>query len=404
MAPRRIRVGIAGLGAAGRAFVAPLRRHAGFEWVAAADPSDAVRDAAARDDGVAAYAGFDELLAHPGLDALCIATPTPLHAAQARAAAAAGLHLLLEKPMAVTLDDARGVAEAAERAGIALVLGHSHSHDLPIRRMHDLIASGDLGPVRMAQHWCFSDWMRRPRRPDELDVAQGGGVTLRQGSHQFDVLRLLCGGRARSVRAQAFDWDASRRGIGAHSAFIVFEGGAAATAVYNGYGGFSTMDLTFDISEWGFHQPPGARPTLPGAALTPQQELAAKQARARGAIPDAAPFQSMFGLALVSCERGDIRQSPTGLLVYSPGGQREIVLPNDRSPRDLVLDAWCDAIRGSAPALHDGRWGLANLELCLAALASSASGSEVLLHKQVAVPAARGAAGPGDSHGLLPPP
>ena len=363
-----IRVGIAGLGAAGRAFIAPLKKHVAFEWVAMADPDAAVRDAARREDGVAAYEGFDALLAHPGLDAICIATPTPLHAAQACAAAAAGLHVLLEKPMALDLAGARAVVAAAEHHGIALVVGHSHSFDAPMRAMRELIQSDELGSVRMAQHWCFSDWMRRPRRADELDSALGGGVTLRQGSHQFDVLRLLCGGRARSVRARVFDWDAARRGVGAHSVWIDFEDGASATAVYNGYGGFSTQDLCFDISEWGLHQPPGQRP--------PPQ---------RGAIPAAAPFQPMFGLALVSCERGDIRQSPQGLLVSTPAGQCEITLPTQRSPRELVLDEWLETIDGKAEALHDGRWGLANLELCLAAMQSSRTSREVALHEQVPV-------------------
>ena len=367
------RVGIAGLGAAGRAFIAPLQKHPGFEFIAAADPVPEVREAAAREHGVAVYDSFEALLAHPDLEAVCITTPTPLHAAQACAAAGAGLHVLLEKPMAVDLPGARAVVEAAERTGIALVLGHSHSHDLPMRRLRALIASGELGAVRMAHHWCFSDWMHRPRHADELDDAQGGGVTLRQGSHQFDVLRLLCGGRARSVRARCFDWDATRRGTGAHSVFIDFEDGAAATAVYNGYGGFSTMDLCFDISEWGLHQPSGHRPQ-----------------GQRGGIPAAAPFQPFFGLALVSCERGDIRQSPQGLRVYSAGGEREIVLPVGSSPRDLVLAEWFDAITGAAPPLHDGRWGLANLELCLAALESSRLMREITLHEQVAVRDAQG--------------
>jgi phthalate 4,5-cis-dihydrodiol dehydrogenase len=360
------RVGIAGLGAAGSAFIAPLHKHPGFEWVAVADTVPAVRDAAQRDHGVAVYASFEALLEHPGLDAVLITTPTPLHAEQACAAAGAGLHVLLEKPMAVDMASARRVVDVAERAGIALVLGHSHSFDAPMRAMRKLIVSGELGPVRMVQHWCFSDWMRRPRQSAELDAAQGGGVTLRQGSHQFDVLRLLCGGMARSVRARVFDWDATQRGIGAHQAFIDFDGDVGATAVYNGYGGFSTQDLCFDISEWGLHQPPGQRP--------PPQ---------RGAIPAAAPFQPMFGLVLVSCERGDIRQSAQGLLVHTPGGAREVAVPLTASPRELVLQEWFDAIEGKARALHDGRWGLANLELCLAVMESSRSAREVTLHEQV---------------------
>ena len=299
--------------------------------------------------------------------------------------AAAGQHVLVEKPMAVDLADARAMVDAAACAGVVLLVGHAHGYDEPIAAMRSVIDSGELGAVGMVNTWCFSDWVQRPRRPDELDVAQGGGVTFRQGSHQFDILRLLCGGRARSVRAKAFDWNRERPTVGAHIAFIDFEDGPAATAVYNGYGGFSSMDLCFDISEWGLHQPPHQRPRLPrpGSAA---DELQAKRERARGAIPAAAPHAPFFGLTLVSCERGDIRQAPNGLRIHTPDGTRELPLPLQRSPRERVLDEWHAAITGAAPALHCGRWGLANLELCVAALQSSRTASEVRLHEQVPLP------------------
>jgi phthalate 4,5-cis-dihydrodiol dehydrogenase len=148
------------------------------------------------------------------------------------------------------------------------------------------------------------------------------------------------------------------------------------------------MDLGFNVSEWGFMQPPESRAPVhrPSSAVTPEDELRAKQARAKNAIPGSAPYQPFFGLTLVSCERGDIRQSPRGLYVYSDQGQTEIELPADRSPRDLVIAEFHDAITGKAPALHDGRWGLANLEVCNAAIASSVSGQDVVLNEQVPVP------------------
>jgi len=124
-------------------------------------------------------------------------------------------------------------------------------------------------------------------------------------------------------------------------------------------------------------------------AATPSSAdiLRAKQERARKAIPSNAPHQPFFGLTLVSCEQGDIRQSPQGLYMYADGERSEIALPTHRSPRDLVVSEFHDAVRGIAPALHDGRWGLANLEVCAAAIESSAHGREVRLQHQVAVPA-----------------
>jgi phthalate 4,5-cis-dihydrodiol dehydrogenase len=381
-----IRVGIAGMGAAGLAFVPALKASAGFEWVALAEPQPDLRQNCVRQYGLPAYATLDEMLAHPALDAVLIATPTALHAINARQVAQAGKHVLVEKPMAVSLDEATSMIAAAEHHGVALVVGHSHSHDAPIREMRAVIDSGELGQVRMVHTWCYTDWMQRPRRSDELDVAQGGGVTYRQGAHQFDILRLLCGGLARRVRARTFDWDPQRHSVGAHTVWIDFANGAVATAVYNGYGGFSSMDLCHDISEWGLHLPPSARqaPQALPANASPDEILRAKQRRAGTAIARHAPHQPFFGLTLVSCERGDIRQSPQGLNIYSQDGMREMVLPRERSPRDLVLEEWRGAISGVASPVHDGRWGMANLEICIAAHTSSSLGTEIDLAHQCA--------------------
>ena len=152
-----IRVGLAGLGAAGLAFVPALKAHSGFHWVACAEPVDALRVQAQRDEGVAAYATLPELLAHPGLDAVIVATPTPLHAPQVLQVTAAGRHVLVEKPMAVDLADARAMVDAAARAGVVLLEGHAHGYDEPIAAMRSVIDSGELGAVGMVNTWCFSD-------------------------------------------------------------------------------------------------------------------------------------------------------------------------------------------------------------------------------------------------------
>lgn len=387
--PRPLRIGMLGMGNAGLAFVPALAKHPQFELAAFVEPHDGARAAAQARYCVPGHPTLAHLLADgPSLDAVCIASPTEHHATQALQAMAAGLHVLVEKPMAIALDDAISMVQAARERGVVLLVGHSHSYDLPIRKMHEVIASGRLGAVRMAHNWCFTDWIYRPRRPDELDARQGGGVTLRQGSHQFDILRLLCGGQVRRVRARAFDLDPQRRAIGAHCVYLDFENGAVATAVYNGYGGFQTTEIVGGLSEWGFPAPEQGWRVHRRDGDSPRDavaELQAKQARAGKVIPDQAPFHPFFGITLVSCEGGDIRQSPQGLHVYDRDGLEEIRFPTDRSPRDLVLDEWCDAIRGRASAVHDGLWGLANLEVCLAALESSEQSIEVALNHQRSV-------------------
>jgi len=383
-----IRIGVAGIGAAGRAFLPAIRGHAAFQLAAIAEPVAETREAVARETGALGFADLPSMLAGAGIDAVYIATPTELHPQHAALAFAAKKHVLTEKPMAVRLDQAEAMVADAARAGVVLLCGHSHSFDRPIQAMREIVASGRLGRVRMINTWNFTDWMYRPRRPDELEIGQGGGVTFRQGSHQFDIIRLLGGGLVRSVRATTFDWDPARRSIGAHVVALQFQDGAAATAVYNGYGHFSTMELIADVSEWGFVEPLAKRaPVRRGSAgLSPADELEAKRRRAVHAIPASAPHQPHFGLTLVSCERGDIRQSPDGLYVYAEAGREEIAVPTDKSPRDLVLDEFAAAISGRVKPIHDGRWGLANLEVCLAAIESSRTGTDIELRHQVAIP------------------
>ena len=375
------------MGAAGWAFLPAIRKSREFELAAVAEPVAEVREAVAAETGVAAHPDLPSMLRDAELDAVYIATPTELHPEHVALACAANKHVLTEKPMAIRVDDAQAMVDAAARAGVVLQVGHSHTYDLPIARMREIVASGALGRVKMIHTWNFTDWMARPRRPAEFDIAQGGGVTYRQGAHQIDILRLIGGGLVKSVRAATFDWDERRRSIGAHTIVLSFADGAVATAVYNGYGHLPGTELTAGVGEWGAPESE-KKSSQPPVKLTLEQELAAKRRRARNAIPADAPHQPHFGLTVVSCEQGDIRQSPDGLLVYSGNGRQEIALSKEQSPRDLVLEEFARAIAGK-PTTHSGRWGLANLEVCTAAIESSRSGHEIELKHQV--PVANGA-------------
>ena len=390
--PQRLRLGLVGLGTAGRAFLPAVLAHDRFKLAAVAEPNEEARSEICRQTGVGGFESLPAMLTGCDLDAIYVGTPTELHGEHVMLACAAGKHVLTEKPMSTSLDGAQAIVAAAERARVLLLVGHSHSYDLPVKTMRDIIARGELGRLRMIQTWCFSDWIYRPRRLDELNPELGGSVIYRQGAHQFDIIRLLGGGLLKSVRAAAFDWDPARRSIGAHVAWLQFADGAAATAVYNGYGHMSSAELCFNIGEWGLPQGRQERVAIPRTrAPRSDDEVEAKRKRAKNAIPAAAPFQPFFGLTIVSCDRGDIRQSPHGLYLYTENGREEIVLPADCNPRSLVLDEFADAILGEAPAVHDGRWGLATLEVCAAVLSSSRSGREVALTRQVAAPTAAAA-------------
>jgi phthalate 4,5-cis-dihydrodiol dehydrogenase len=383
-----LRLGIVGMGAASRQLLPAVDKQPEIRVTAICDPLASVRETMAAKYAARPLADLDELLASDDVDAVYIATPTDLHAAQVVAAAGAGKHVLCEKPMATTLAEATAMIEAADRNGVVFQVGHSHSYDEPYRAMRAVIASGKLGRVRQLHNMYYSDWVYRPRRPEELDATLGGGITFRQGAHQFDILRLLGGGRVKSVRAQTFDWDPDRPVIGAHSVFLTFEDGVVATAIYNGYGAFMSSEITYDAGEVGYPQdvaPGSTRATM--KAATPESEAQAKLTRAaKPAEAVLAPNQPFFGWTIASCEGGDIRQSATGLYVYTERGREEVPLRLDRTTREPVLDEFLDVIGGKRAPLHDGKWARANLELCVATIASSTSGREVELTHQTGLP------------------
>jgi phthalate 4,5-cis-dihydrodiol dehydrogenase len=388
-----LRVGIAGLGQAGAMLVPAVLRHPHAAITAVADLRPDVRDAFVRDVPAQAYADIEALCAGADVDLVYIATPTELHAQHALLAAAHGKHVIVEKPMALSLADAAAMIAAAERHGVHLIVGHSQSFEPPIRAMRDVVREGALGRLQMLHTWYYTDWLYRPRTAAELDSARGGGVVFRQGAHQADLLRWIGGGLVRSVRAATGAWDSARPTEGAHVLFLDFEDGAVATAVFSGYDHFRSTELTFGIDERGGEVAPGqharARVALrqagnPAAEAELKRALGYGQGRPASAGAPAQP--SFYGLTIVSCERGDIRQSANGLYVYGDDARWEIALPPDQTGRDLLLaEAYEAVMRGRAPS-HDGRWGMANLEVCLAALESPRTRTEVRLAHQVPTP------------------
>ena len=94
--------------------------------------------------------------------------------------------------------------------------------------------------------------------------------------------------------------------------------------------------------------------------------------------------QPFFGFTLVSCERGDIRQTPDGLFVYGETEKREISLPLGRRGREAEVEELYDGVVDNRRVFHDGRWGEATLEVCLAILESARERKEIFLSHQVA--------------------
>ncbi len=160
-----------------------------------------------------------------------------------------------------------------------------------------------------------------------------------QAAHQVDIVRLLGGGRVKTVRAATGAWDAARPTEGAYSALLTFENGAFASLTYGGYGHFDSDEFSGWIGEMGQAKQPYAR--KPQGFASAADEAAFKNARNYGGAsyqPPAAQdlAHQHFGTIIVSCERADLRPMPNGVMIYQNGTARLDPLPAPAVPRAEV--------------------------------------------------------------------
>jgi phthalate 4,5-cis-dihydrodiol dehydrogenase len=367
-----LKVGVAGLGTAAKLILPAFARVEGVRLAAAADLRSEAREGFAKAYGVPAYGSVEELCGVPELDAVWIETPNRFHAEHAICAMERGKHVICAKPLATTLEECGRMIAAARGAGVRLMVAHSKVFDAPVRAMAELVRSGRLGAVIQIDSWLFNDWLRRPRLESELDESVGEGFILRQAPHLVDITTLIAGVRAVNVRAMAGRWDPALPTEGNCAALIGLEGGAFANLSMNGYGYFDGSELTFGIGVFGETKERKAPRPRCGPLAAEKKYAAAVPERAQGA---AQPF---FGLTIVSCERGVIRQSPQGLLVYTDAGCEEILVPANPGRAAELLELR-DALREGRDVFPDGEWGKQNLEICLAILQSARNGKDVKL-------------------------
>lgn len=387
-----MKVGVAGLGAGAIQVVAAMEDAPYVNLMAAADIRPNALEAFAHRYGGRGYGSVEELCQDPDVEVVWISTPNQYHCEHTLIAARHGKHVVVEKPMAVTLKEAGQMVEEVDRYGVKLLCGHTASLMAGFRSMRRLITSGRIGTVQAINCWSYVDWLFRPRMPQEIDMAIGGGVPYRQGPHQFDVVRLMGGGMVRSVRGSVRGWMPFRPSPGYYSAFLEFEDGLPATVVKNAYGYFMTAEFVPWAGRTGI---PEANRLLRKALRAGEQvdetdrkeairfgsgrEARELQARDR---PARTGYQPDAGIVVVSCEKGDIRQAPNGLFLYDDDGQHDVPVAGVHDERMAELDEMYDAIAEDRPVHHDGRWGLATLEVILAMMESSREGREVRLSHQ----------------------
>ena len=232
----KVGFGIIGSGFMGRTWAEVTANHAiGTRLVAVAGGRRA--PALATDYGVPLEASLEALLARDDVEAVVLATPPAGHLEQARQVAATGRHVLIEKPMAQTVEECREIVTACAAAGVRLgVVSHHRFRTVP-RAAYDAIARGDIGPVRMVSTISAEvGWWDLAARGDEwkLDPRQQTAYAS-WAAHACDLIRWLTGSEAVRVSAQITNYSGTPPEVGQSAMVLYTMASGALVSVWMSY-------------------------------------------------------------------------------------------------------------------------------------------------------------------------
>ena len=180
-----------------------IRAQAGSRVVAVYSRSAQRGQDYARRHGIdRSYDTLAGLLADPAVDAVYVSTTNDRHHAETMAAVQAGRHVLCEKPLALSVRDARAMVDAASHAGVVLATNHGRRNDPAMRAARDLVRAGRLGSP-LAARTCTAFLLPEQLRRWRLGHASGGGVALDLLVHDVDTLRFVLDDDVLSVQASS---------------------------------------------------------------------------------------------------------------------------------------------------------------------------------------------------------
>ena len=200
-----LRVGLVGYGSAGRGIHAPLLLRAGLT-VAAVSTSDATRADEVRADLPEAQVvpDLETLLGVDGLDVVVLASPSGVHAEQAERVIAAGLPLVVDKPLAVDASGALAVVDLAAHHGVPLTVFNNRRFDPELAALRAVRDEGLVGDIWRAEYrWDRWRPVPKERWREQLPAADGGGLLLDLQTHLVDQAVLLHG-EVESVYAEVY--------------------------------------------------------------------------------------------------------------------------------------------------------------------------------------------------------
>lgn len=331
---KKIRIAVAGAGSIGRRHAELIQGNGSCELSGIVDPAPEAGDFA-RNAGVPLHRTLSELFENALPDGVIVATPNTLHVAHGLDAITHGVPVLIEKPVADTVEDATRLFEAAEREGVPLLVGHHRRHSPILSKAREVVREGLLGSIvavtgsalfyKPDHYFDEAPWRRQ----------SGGGPILINLIHEVDNLRSLCG---EIVAVQAFSSNATR-------GFAVEDTAAINLRFANGaLGTFILSDTAASARNW---------------------EQTSQESASYPSYPDEDCY-------LIAGTRGSLAVPTMRVKTYA--GERSWWTPFATETLDIArtdplarqLEHFCAVIRGEAQPLVSGRDAAQTLRVTLA--------------------------------------
>ncbi|MCW3818909.1 Gfo/Idh/MocA family oxidoreductase [Micromonospora sp. DR5-3] len=332
---------VVGTGFVADSHLAALRSRADAHLVGVVDVAPERAAATARAQGGVRWStDLAEALSWPGVAAAIVCTPNDTHSALARQIAGAGCHLLIEKPLATSVADARAAADAFATAGRVLAVAHTHRCYDYARAVRRAITSGEVGRPRLVRLSVLGGWIWPDWRGWMLDGRRSGGHALHNGVHLLDVVTWWIGCPPVSVFARGHKQTSSELDIYDHLEMVVrFEGGAVAVCEMSrghrpatlamrdvfvqGTAGLLTLPWDADASLLIDERGPGLLPTVASDGFA--RQLDAWLAALHGTAPPVDGHDGVLAVALgVAAERSIVAGAPVSVADVLATEPREV--------------------------------------------------------------------------------
>jgi predicted dehydrogenase len=232
----KIKLAIAGAGIISQQHLKAAIDVEAIELVAIADISKEKAEKAASDYGINAYTDYVEMMEVEKPDGIIIALPHFLHKEASIEAANRGIHILLEKPMANTIEECDEIINAAESNKVNLMIGHIVHFSETNIKIKEIIQSNELGNLIMIADTRFNNYFKPERPRWFLDKKQsGGGIVINLGAHSIDAIQYTTGYHVKSVLAKLTYPEEYTAIEGSGQIFLELENGVSAVINLNGY-------------------------------------------------------------------------------------------------------------------------------------------------------------------------